>query len=294
MIIVNNYQELHEVVKMFAQGYSSLTIIESKPGYGKSKSVENALENVKHIKFLGHVSPLSMFTEIYRNQDNGVAIIIFDDIDTLLTNRDSVSLIKQYTESSGETKEVAWFTSSNRLKISDAEEIPSRYFIKSRAIILTNNYKKLQEKIPAIIDRAYHVILDFKKEVLLQRTKELIPIYPGIKDTIARQEVFDFLKKWYKFSSNLSLRSYIKGLQFYSFYKGNSGWHYMFLKELMIDKKLIAINYLLQKYDNDKDRIVEWTRKNHGARTLFFEYKRKFVNSVDIERPAAPELLQLM
>jgi hypothetical protein len=95
-MIITTYDELKFYLNMFCHGNANLLVIESRGGLGKSKLIEEVLENVEYIKILAHVTPLRLYSLCYEHKDKAIVI---DDVDALMENVDNIALIKQLCES---------------------------------------------------------------------------------------------------------------------------------------------------------------------------------------------------
>lgn len=269
-MIIETYKELEFFIKMFREGNTELLIIESKGGCGKSRLVEDLMREVQHIKIHSHITPMQLFILGYKYKN---LPLILDDVDALLSNEQSVALLKMFCETR-KTKTVGWLSTHNLLKI---QNVPQTYETQSKVLILTNDFKILTKKVGALQDRGWFIEFKPTDEELLNKINEI----KGYCDIDIKnseiEEVYDLIEKYSKFC-DFSLRTFVKGLALYKQCKQirKGGWQEILLREINLNPKLILLDNLMNKYKEDKKRIIEWEEKGFSRRS-FYDYKIKFV-----------------
>lgn len=238
---------------MFRDGNCDLLILESRGGYGKSTIVNAVMEETKHLKILSHVTPMKFFISGYLYRD---CPIICDDTDSLVTNKENVAILKMLCETQ-KTKEISWLTTSKILK---ANEIPNKYETKSRVMIICNSFNILNRNVSSLTDRGFHIRFVPSKSELLTKIKEIAVNYKNEADT---EEIIKIIEKYARFCK-LSLRSFVKGCFLYKQDKDN--FRDRLLQELEISEKMILLDKLLLKYDNDQERLEHW---NYSRATYY-------------------------
>ena len=269
-MIVETYDELKFYVEMFCHGNSDLLILESVGGYGKSRLVREVMSKIPHVRIGVHATPLSLYTLGYRNRD---LPIVFDDVDSLLSDENNVALLKMFAETS-ETKEISWLTTSSILK---KQGIPERYETKSRVIIICNSFNELSKKIHALKDRGHYLIFKPSDEELLGKMNEIKKShFEGISDE-EKQKVYDLIKEYAKFC-DFSLRTFVKGVMLYREcnHGKNLDWKSKLLKEMGINNKLVLISRCLDSFESDKERIDMWESNGFSKRS-FYDYKAQLL-----------------
>jgi len=130
-------------------------------------------------------------------------------------------------------------------------------------------------KISALKDRGWYLEFKPSDKELLNKMQEIINDVHVDVSLNAKQEVYNLIKKYSKFS-NITLRTLIKGIFLYK--ECNSGkhldWKSKLLNEMKVNPKLILINSLIEKHDSDKERIWEWETQGFSRRS-YFDYKNK-------------------
>ena len=265
-MIIKTYSELAFFVNMFKNGNADLLIVESRGGLGKSRFIESVMSEEPYLRILSHVTPMQFF--ILGFQYRNLPVVI-DDVDGLLSNEETVSLLKQFCETI-ETKEIAWLTTHNLL---NQQNIPQRYETKSKVCILTNDFRELTKKISALKDRGWYIEFKPNNGEILNKIKEIIS---GVCKDISYEEkleVFNLISNYSKFC-DFSLRTFVKGCHLYKECK-NKGvdWKNILLNDLKINPKLVFLNSLLDSHTEDKDRIESWEKEGYSKRSYYY-YKR--------------------
>jgi len=255
---IDNYKQLMFFIDFFKSGNSNI-ILHSRAGLGKSFAVDAALKDVPHGMISGHATPRAIYLEAYKCQDMPIVI---RDIGALLYNTDSISLLIQLTESR-ETKEIKWLSTA-KLNHND-ELIPSSFNTSSTVLIETNDLNQLIKRIEPLFSRMWSVTFNPNIDEVIAKLQEIKQYY-GYEGDI----VFNFIKKHSKDCLNIDLRLLTKGIALYKHTKG-SGWEELLLKEMQAHEKVVRIRNLLESFDSDKDRLVNWPY----SRASYYAYKKK-------------------
>jgi len=264
-MIIKTYSELAFFVNMFKNKNCDLIVIESRGGLGKSKLIESVMSEESYLRILSHITPMQMFILgfKYRNLP-----IVIDDCDGLLSNEETVSLLKMFCETA-ETKEIAWLTTHNLL---NQLNIPQRYETKSKVCILTNDFKEITKKISALKDRGWHLEFKPNDDEILNKIKEIMPLTNNKLSYEEKSEIFNLIKTYSKFC-DFSLRTFIKGIQLYEECRNKDiNWKSILLNDLKINSKLVLLNNLLESCKEDKKRIEEWEKNGFSERS-YYNYK---------------------
>lgn len=271
LITVTTYKELEFYVKMFRDGNCDLLILESNGGYGKSSTVDKIMEETRHLKVLSHITPMQFYISGYLYKD---CPTILDDVDTLVTNRENVALLKQYCETKP-IKEISWFTTS---KILSANNIPKRYETKSRVMIICNSFNILNKNVSSLSDRGFHVKFQPNKQELLNKIREIAANYRNEADT---EEIISIIEEYARFSK-ISLRTFVKAVFLWKQDKDN--FRKRLLQEMEINEKMILLDKLMQMYSTDKERLENWPY----GRATYYRYKNSLNVSLNIEQVEIP------
>ena len=269
-MIINNYSDLAFFLNTFKNGNSDLLIIESKGGLGKSRLIESIMKEEPYLRILSHITPMQMFILGYKYRD---LPIIIDDVDGLLNNDETISLLKMFCETIN-SKEIAWLTTHNLL---NQMHVPMRYETKSKVCILTNDFKELTKKISALKDRGWHIQFEPTNEEILSKIKEIMSDVCKELTYEEKLEVFNLIKDYSK-SCDFSLRTFVKGVQLCKECKDKGiDWKKILLTDLKINPKLILINNILDGYREENKRIEVWESQGFSKRS-YYDYKNLLTN----------------
>ena len=139
--ITERFDFYHSIVKGMVGGDGfPAVIISGTPGIGKSYTAEIELERGQevngtrwiHVKG-GAISPINLYKLAYRYQNPG-DVIVFDDVDALFKDENSLNILKAMADTSVARK-ITWFTNSPDLK---KEEIDNEFIYRGILLALTN------------------------------------------------------------------------------------------------------------------------------------------------------------
>jgi len=188
---INTYDELRDYVDAWSEGYLRFLVLEGRGGVGKSYTFKDVLENQYEptggdndlilqdnnstvIWFSGHATPFSIYkrTEAHPN-----AKVVFDDVDSLLNNKNSVALLKQICETGA--SEVRWSTTRGR------EEETMRYTSRHNVALITNRVDFNGGHLSALEDRA----------IYLEFTPEPHELWEKTQIITENQEILDYIEE---------------------------------------------------------------------------------------------------
>ena len=257
---IDTYEKLSIFIDRWVTGTIDLLIIESEAGLGKSCLIKGKLKEKKHLAINNHITPLMNYKQLYENRDR---LVWFDDVYYLLLNKLNVALLKQVCETS-EIKKLCYYTTSELMG-----ETPKAFTTSSKVLISCNSIEGNSPHIKAIKDRGFHLVFKPSRVEILHKMQEIVDSYPYL-EIDEKQAIFEVIRENSKFVKEISLRTLIKGFQLYNYYKSKGiDWKEDFLKELHISEKMIKISLLMEKYDNDLERLKEWG----WSRQTFYIYK---------------------
>jgi len=255
MITIETYEKLNEYFKAFGNKQLNLMIVVSRGGLGKTFIAEEALIEHGPLSFTGHVTPMSMYKEIFiRTREEKDFILIFDDVDTLFNNKTNVALLKQICDTR-EEKTIKYNTSSPMLKA-----VPSEFETSCKVLMLMNSLESEDKDMQALMTRAH----------LISFVPSDIEILRHLKTFGREKDILEFINIYAPFSKKLNLRIYrraeelkLAGLE----------WKPIVISELDVDKRLFEINFLLTKYKSDTDREKNFSE----SRSNYYRFKKLFL-----------------
>jgi len=228
MIEITEYQKLKKFVTAFGKKKINLLFIISKAGLGKTSIVEEALTSLAPAMFNGHLTPLSLYKELYeRNLYESDFIAVFDDTDSLMNNKSNIALLKALFDTK-ETKTVK-YTSTTKL----LEGMENEFNTQCKTIVLLNDISD-NKNIAPLISRANTVNFN-------PSDKEILDY---LKTFAADKEIISFIETFVQFSNALNLRMYVKALELK---RSGLEWRDDLINNLNTNPRLKEIHDLLKK-----------------------------------------------
>lgn len=223
---------LKEYVQMLVKSDITSLVVKGNGGIGKSYSIMSELESmgftegVNYIYVTGYVTPLQLYNIILRSTTlEAPKLLVFDDIDALVTNKISIALLKSALWEVRGKRIVSYHSSSSKI-----EGLPSIEF-EGKICLVLNDLKQENAFGKPLLDRT--IVFDMSlthKEVI----EYVDMILPDIKSPLKIEERKEIWKQIKKFSVNprFSVRSVVKA---FSFYKNNKKhWYPMFISSLSL------------------------------------------------------------
>lgn len=253
MVEITTYKGLEDYIEAFRKKNINLLIIVSRGGLGKTYTVEKALMPEAPLIFTGHVTPLSMYKEVYFvTQIDKECFVVFDDVDTLVMNKTNVSLLKQICDTRPE-KMVKYSSTSSRLG-----EVPRHFETSCKTILLTNTLNPREPNLKALMSRGHLINFNPSNKEILDK----------LKTWGTDKKVLGFFENFCYFAKGFNMRTYAKAEELR---KSNLiGWESLIFQELQIEPRLLEIHNLLKEHDNDADRI-----KHYSASATDYYLKKK-------------------
>ena len=185
-------------VRLTARGMSNgLCIYGSRGGLGKTKVVLETLkeERVSPLVLNGHITPLSLFSNLAEHPDS---VLFLDDADSLFRNLAALGILRSALW--GETNEKRLVTyNSSQLKI------PSSFFFTGRVIFAVNVIPRQNHAFNAVLSRIDQYELNATNEEVLDLMRQLaVQGFEGLtpEDCL---EVVDYIAE-FSATRELSLR----------------------------------------------------------------------------------------
>lgn len=139
---ITSYLALAALAADWAAGHFPLTVVTGRPGIGKTFAFEQAAGKGT-IVIRGRCSSAALFMELAERPE---APVLVDDVDTVLADGASLSLLKAACDSRPE-REIAWRVNGKRLTA----------MISGPIAILTNDIGSLNAHLSAVLSRAWTV-----------------------------------------------------------------------------------------------------------------------------------------
>jgi hypothetical protein len=153
-------------VRMTARGMSNgLAVYGSRGGLGKTRVVLGTLreEGVKPLVLNGHITPLSLYTNLCEHPQS---VVFLDDCDSLFRNLPALGILRSALW--GETNERRLVTyNSSQLKI------PASFHFEGRVIFAINTLPARNHAFQAVLTRVDQFELSASNEEVLEMMREL-------------------------------------------------------------------------------------------------------------------------
>lgn len=216
-----------EMTEAVSNGKVRALIVSGPAGVGKSYGVEailskhNLLNKIagrkdKYEVVKGSMSSVGLYAKLYEYSEKG-NVVVFDDCDEVLTEPESLNLLKGALDSN-ERRFISWNKDSRLLR---TESIPDRFEFCGSAIFITNikfdfvRSKKLRAHLQALESRCHYIDLgmDTVREKML-RIQHIVDKAGMLDrygfDDVTTKVILDFINDNRSKLGELSLRMVLK------------------------------------------------------------------------------------
>lgn len=258
--LLTTYEALHMLAKRFAEGRSNLIVLVGAPGLMKTETVRRACKKKPLLYVNGKKSPVELFRDLYEYRD---ALVLLDDVEPLLDNKDGQVLIRALTETTA-TKTISWGT---RTTVVDGEgnEIPRSFTTQSRVFIIANHWRK-GGIFSAIESRANKFFF----------TPSWPEVYKEAGTWFHDQDVLDYVHSNLGHMDHPDARLLVKAVEMRRLALPGHDWQEVFDHCMRMDRidqevaRLLAVEGMSQK-----ERVAEFVNGGFGDRATFFRRKKK-------------------
>ena len=185
-------------VRLVARGMSNgLAVYGSRGGLGKTRVILQTLEkeDVKPLVLSGHVTPLSLYSNLCERPDS---VLFLDDVDSLFRNLPALGILRSALWGENNEKRLVTYNSS-QLKL------PSSFHFTGRIIFAVNTLPKNNHAFMALLSRVDQFELSASNEEVLVMLRQLAARgFEGLTPDEC-QGVVDFIAE-FSASRELSLR----------------------------------------------------------------------------------------
>lgn len=201
--INSRFSFLCKMVRMVAVGPSNSCLIVGKGGLGKSYNVKKTLDacgakNYTIIK--GFCTPKSLYRKLYEHADED-GLIVFDDCDSILSNRDAVNLLKAAVDTDA-VRKVYWLT--ERMD----EELPNDFEFRGKLIFISNLQKEDVDQ--TIVSRCLTIDVGMTTDEKIQRLNMILPEVRPELSLETKREVLNFIDALKDRCHDLNMRTFLK------------------------------------------------------------------------------------
>jgi len=243
------FDDLSDLVKMVGKGIQKSLLITGMAGIGKTYTVTKEVTNMlgpkgdKWILVKGKTSPLGLYSTLFLNRDK---LIVFDDIDSVFANKDTVNMIKAAVDSYDE-RVISWISpitvdisklddESVQKLYDDIEEkletdptnskikYPNQFPFTGRVIFISNIHESKMDA--AIKSRSFVIDITLQAKDVFNRMESILPELMPESSMKDKQVVLDFLKeKHEKTNKAVDIRTLINGVKCKE--SGSSRWEHL-------------------------------------------------------------------
>jgi len=269
-------------VRLVARGMSNgLAVYGSRGGLGKTRTVLATLreEGVTPLVLNGHITPLSLFTNLAEHPDT---ILFLDDCDSLFRNPPALGILRSALWGESNKRRLVTYNSS-QLKI------PSSFFFTGRVIFAVNVIPRQSHAFNAVLSRIDQFELNATNDEVLDLMRQLAARGYGSQLTADEcQEVVDFISQ-FSATRDLSLRLLEPSLR-KVVYARSAGvdWRQLVASQLheigrtavpkVSDSRTYDMECLKHVLDDYPDSAVDqeeaWRMLTRRSRATFFRLKK--------------------
>lgn len=274
-IIDKHFSKMKELIKMVARGYANSLILLSDGGLGKSYTVLQSLkeeglkENENFVYLTTFSTSLELYNMLFVWKDK---IVVLDDLEGILTERKSISILKSCLWSANGKRYVSYY-SKTKLR-----EAPSKFEFKGRIIFCINDIRS-NKVIQSLVSRClfYKLELSYSQKIEIMRAiaeQEKIPI-----------EIINYIQTISSpATQNLNFRTlrHVWNAYQYDLNNGcNGSWKEVAKSLLGANENLALILELSKTGKPVKQQVSEFASNTGKSRASYFRYKQLVSKSQD-------------
>ena len=270
---MNTHGLLREYVRMLLKSKTNSLVVKGNGGIGKSFSIMDELdraglrEGVHYLYVTGHVTPLQLFNIIGRSVGlEAPQLLVFDDIDALVTNKVSIALLKSALWEVRGKRVVSYHSSSSKV-----EGLPTVEF-EGKIVLVLNSLQQENAFGKPLLDRCTVFDMTIPQKELIQYIDTILPDIRSPLKLETKREIWRQVKI---FSSNprFSIRSLVRAFEFYKYDK--SKWLPMFLSSLSLtqDQK-IWYEVMADNNKSAKTKAKEFAKKTGKSERAFYRVNK--------------------
>ena len=242
------FKDLENLISTVVRGRTSSLVVAGSPGIGKTETIRIQLNDIvkkpgskvtDYKYFKGSTSALGLYRMLFQYRND--YLLVFDDLDSIWEDAESVNLLKAALDSS-KVKEITWNSTSSQIAnvftMSENEreeynasvdemmldptktgkvKFPNQFTFRSKVVFITNLYE--HELDSAIKSRSYVINIHLKPEDVISRIEDILPkLGDPEEDTMEiKQKVLAVYSKKIKTNPNIviSIRGFMNALNMY-------------------------------------------------------------------------------
>jgi hypothetical protein len=269
-VIEYYFKPVKEFVRMVVGGHSDALVLLSDGGLGKSYTVlqtlkeEGLKEGEDFVLITTFATPLELYNMLFNYREG--KILVLDDLEGILTDRKSVSILKSALWSANNKRTIHYHSTTSKMTA------PSEFQFESRVILCMNDLVD-NKIVNSLISRC----MFFRFNPSYQQRLEIIGAIAE-KEGIAK-EIVEFIKmNSGPVTKNLNFRTLIHlwNAYRYDMNNGNSGSWKILGKALLGSDGTLSLVWELSKSNKKvEEQAKEFTTKVNRSRRTFFRLRKK-------------------
>lgn len=253
-------------LQLVAEGSFNSCICQSRAGLGKTQTTLQILDSEKAEYFYTttHSSPLALYKMLYEN--NG-KIIVLDDMEEILNNPTSVSILKSALWGVKGKRVVAFNTTSAKL-----EDIPQQFDFTGRVIMLVNEIKaKRTPSFDALLSRTLHIQLVYS----FDETKEMAIsiVNQKVQEGHIRAKVLDIIERRIAPFHDFNFRHLDHLIRMVKSKPDNA--EELFMGNFRVDEDYQLIWELIKTEQTPEQQIQQFRVKTGKGRTTYYRIRKR-------------------
>lgn len=264
----DHWKDVKNLVLMTATGENKALFILGDGGLGKTETVLRTLEEAKHeyVHLRTFSTPMELYSFLFVHKDK---LIVFDDIEGVLDNKKSVSILKSCLWGYNDVRTVQYLSSTDKLTV------PPEFVFNGRTIFLLNEFPK-NKFVRSLVTRSVYHELSFPYEQKMVMMEDIAKHeYPGV-GLEDRLKIFKFIKDYSTpATKELNFRTLIKAFNIFKYSK--DGWQPLVKLMLQPDTELASLRTIEETYKmlpvNGIARL--WMQETGQSRSSFFRLRKK-------------------
>ena len=277
-IRVTTYAELDKWNNAFASGSFGLYVLVGPPGVAKSYNLKRLmakpqaskpsgemgitedgrvrpLDHIAQPLYLegGSLSAFKLYQMLFKHLDE---TIIMDDIDSAVTDRNLVRLLKAVCQTE-KLKTIGWHTST---KILENDGIPTAFATRSRACIICNRWETVSEHVESLVSRG--IMVKFEPSVVEVHN------YVVSNKIVSDREILAFIKTNAWMISSLDIRHLLNAVEAK---KAGLNWKQALSESMRIVDLLIVDRLDGEKHATGEARCMKFMKETGQSRPMYFK-----------------------
>lgn len=255
---ITTYEQLNHWLGSFDDSRTQVLFLVGPKGTGKTRIVRQLYSDYRWIT--GQATAYSLYLDLQNNRNRN---FVLDDPDGLYKNKDCIRILKQWCQTEP-TKKITWM---NATTMKDGSLLKPEIEVTSRVIIISNDWRRLNDNVGALEDRGR--ILEFAP------SKREIHSYAQTFFTDAEILSFVNIRLTEHRVKDLSLRDYLDAQDAK---ETEDDWRYLLSEKWKLDEsETIFKNLQGVRFTTEGDRAAEWQRLTGMSRGSYYNVRTRLM-----------------